>query len=305
MSKPRMYQYSPLAGADSIRLIILQPGAPGSDIHCSLIHNTLTELRDDIYQHYTALSYVWGDASKSREVFVDHQSFQATINLAAALDDLRHHKNVLRLWADAICIDQSDISERNHQVGLMREIYSLAQHTVIHLGETNEECNKVLHTALQGKLDSQSMKLAVDQVLSRPWLSRVWIYQELVLSKDPWIQCGRTRIRWDVFYTAFLADEEERWWRNSETPTINLDLVSPHQAGPIEVFSGMHAARKGKPPTLLSVMVSRRGFGASNPRDLVYGHLAVARLPSKRNVPSCPVVDYQQSIIEVFTEATT
>ncbi|PMD32508.1 HET-domain-containing protein, partial [Hyaloscypha variabilis F] len=321
MAKPETYQYSPLLTKNSIRLLLLQPGAPGSDIHCSLIHSTLRDMHDDIYQHYIALSYVWGDASKTRTVFVDHTPFQATVNLAAALEDLRHPQMVLRLWADAICINQSNILERNHQVGLMRDIYSLAQHTVIHLGERKEECDEVLNAALRGTLNSPHRQLAIDQVLSRPWFTRVWIYQELVLSKDPWVQCGRTRIRWDALYAAICPGEDPQSSGfdgdsdgdpegdlikgSGDNEPIHSDAVVDER-GLIQLFSGMHKARKGQPetPTLFEVMLSRRGFGVSDPRDLVYGHLAVARLPSKNNIPACPVVDYQRSIAEVFTEAT-
>jgi len=56
------------------------------------------------------------------------------VNLVAALDDLRDQKRPLRLWIDAICIDQTNTQERNVQVGLMREIYSVAQRTIIYLG---------------------------------------------------------------------------------------------------------------------------------------------------------------------------
>ena len=109
MSNPDTYQYRPLISADEIRLLLLQPGAPGSDIHCSLIHTTLQECHDDIYENYTALSYVWGDASQKRVIFIDERPSQITINLATALEDLRHQHSTLRLWADAICIDQSSI----------------------------------------------------------------------------------------------------------------------------------------------------------------------------------------------------
>jgi hypothetical protein len=31
-------------------------------------------------------------------------------------------------------------------------------------------------------------RLDRDHLLRRPWFSQVWVFQELVLSKDPWIQ---------------------------------------------------------------------------------------------------------------------
>ena len=71
-----------------MRPLLLQPGQPGSDLQCSLIHTTLPECHDDIYQHYTTLSYVWGDASQKRLVFVDGRPFQVTANLATGPDGL-------------------------------------------------------------------------------------------------------------------------------------------------------------------------------------------------------------------------
>jgi hypothetical protein len=327
MSIPDTYQYRPLISADEIRLLLLQPGAPGSDMHCSLIHTTLPECHDDIYEHYTALSYVWGDASQKRVIFIDQRPFQITINLAAALDDLRHQHNMLRLWADAICVDQSNISERNHQVGLMRDIYSFAQHTIIYLGDSNDDCDQVMNAALQGPLSSRLRRLSVLQILSRPWFTRVWIYQELVLSKEPWIQCGRKRIRWNILHDALVVQDEKShssskhrfgWetlrgaiFGHEDKKFQSEENIDNHatldEVALIKRFSDMNSARRGQPqePMLFSVMLNRRGFRATDLRDLVYGHLAVARLPSKENSPPCPVVDYRQSVVEVFTDATS
>jgi hypothetical protein len=37
-------------------------------------------------------------------------------------------------WIDAICIDQANVLERNHQVGLMKQIYTKAANVVVGLG---------------------------------------------------------------------------------------------------------------------------------------------------------------------------
>ncbi len=173
MPNPDTYEYRPLICNDEIRLLLLQPGAPGSDIHCSLMHTKLQECHDDIYENYTAFPYVWGDTSQNRVIFIDRRPSQIIINLATALDDLRHQHTILRLWADAICIDQSNISERNHQVGLMRDIYSFAHHTIIYLGDSNDECDQMMNAALQGLLSPRLLKLLALQILSRHWLTRV------------------------------------------------------------------------------------------------------------------------------------
>jgi hypothetical protein len=42
------------------------------------------------------------------------------------------------VWADAICINQEDVIERNHQVQLMKEIYTKASKVVVWLGPDGE-----------------------------------------------------------------------------------------------------------------------------------------------------------------------
>ena len=45
-------------------------------------------------------------------------------------------------WFDAFCIDQGDDFERNHQVGLMRRIYSAASEVFVYLGELSSLSNE-------------------------------------------------------------------------------------------------------------------------------------------------------------------
>jgi len=58
-----------------------------------------------------------------------------TDNCLTALRYLRPKKKARTLWVDAICIDQSSINERNHQVKLMGDVYKLARRVLIWLGE--------------------------------------------------------------------------------------------------------------------------------------------------------------------------
>lgn len=85
---------------------------------------------------FTALSYVWGEDTGRVPIWVNGQTFRATKSLASALQHIpRHWKSKfpgrneaeLWVWADAVCINQSDSNERSHQVQLMREIFSGAE----------------------------------------------------------------------------------------------------------------------------------------------------------------------------------
>ena len=57
---------------------------------------------------YTALSYVWGDASVTEDIAVNGVSFAVTSNLASALRQIWKSYGEVLLWADAICTHSCD-----------------------------------------------------------------------------------------------------------------------------------------------------------------------------------------------------
>lgn len=75
---------------------------------------------------YNTISYVWGSPDLTDEAIeVDGKSLQVTPNLQKVLHNLRKpsRESGMLFWIDAICINQQDLAERNHQVSLMRQIY--------------------------------------------------------------------------------------------------------------------------------------------------------------------------------------
>jgi hypothetical protein len=97
-----------------------------------------------------ALSYCWGeehDTTKARVMPTlagKITTLFIRLNLANALKHLRQATGSRVLWIDAICIDQLNISERNHEVQRMGNIYKLAQRVVVWLGPANEESTRGL-----------------------------------------------------------------------------------------------------------------------------------------------------------------
>ncbi|KAL2063698.1 hypothetical protein VTL71DRAFT_5503 [Oculimacula yallundae] len=311
------YIYSPLEGIDAIRLLIIEPGQPDSDIHCRLIHTTLSECHDDIFKHYTALSYVWGDPSQKRVIFVDTRPFEVTSNLYDALHDIRDKEHSLRLWADAACVDQSNLDERGLQVGLMRQIYSFAAFTIIYLGKSNDDCDNAFEAMIVGKYSQEQRQVLYTQILTRPWFSRVWVYQELVLSRVPLVRCGRSQARWDAFSTILAKGPDERVRPLPTEPSFNFSQyhpkehqLSPYKSGVLKAFQSLsdmitvrNKRQQGTSLSLMAVLSTRRGFAASDLRDLVYGHLAIAsetKSPAKSYHVS---VNYRKSVTDVFTDA--
>jgi hypothetical protein len=106
-------------------------------ITCSLHVQSFDNLQPD---SYSALSYVWGPDSPKKAVYIDNCEIFVLPNLYAVLRRLRAHNagRSVRLFADALCIDQSNMAERNHQVTLMGRVYSQCSEVTVWFGELAE-----------------------------------------------------------------------------------------------------------------------------------------------------------------------
>ncbi|PVH69947.1 HET-domain-containing protein [Cadophora sp. DSE1049] len=187
---------------------------------------------------YEALSYAWGDTTKLVRVNVLAES-PLTLgigeNLAAALRYLRRSERPRTVWVDAICINQDDILERNHEINRMGSIYSLARRTIVWLGEEADHSTHALSTlehfanqvefltggrtgAAPGadeikwwRQDSQlpygeNTWSSLAALFRRPWFSRVWVLQEALLgSQLSIVQCGKTSLLWNAIRKAILV----------------------------------------------------------------------------------------------------
>jgi hypothetical protein len=101
-------------------------------IQCELFNTSL-----DASPVYEALSYTWGCSGSDVRIEVNGQGISVRANLAYALAALRSSE-VRVLWVDALCINQNDTEERNHQVGQMGEIYSQSQKVLVWLGRLSD-----------------------------------------------------------------------------------------------------------------------------------------------------------------------
>jgi hypothetical protein len=123
-------------------------------------------------------------------------------NLFQCLNELRFETKVRTLWIEAICIDQTNIRERNHQVGEIRKIYAQAAQVRIWLGNptvrTKElfeymnasETERASPTWSSSKLGSSAFVEAMLDVVGREYWSRAWILQEVMVSGSKVIHCG-------------------------------------------------------------------------------------------------------------------
>lgn len=116
-----------------IRLLRIQQLEPGEDkrsrIKYELIDNqSLAAMQGK----FTTISYCAGDPKKIETIIVNGLEFNAFSNLGHALRQVRHFwkekfdTQELLLWADQVCINQSNPNERSHQVKFMGDIYGSA-----------------------------------------------------------------------------------------------------------------------------------------------------------------------------------
>ncbi|KAL1856453.1 hypothetical protein Daus18300_010720 [Diaporthe australafricana] len=137
------YQYFPLTEPRHIRLLKLNPGATSQDTEVSV---DLITVSLDAAPPFEALSYAWGNPLPQAEIRCSGLTAHIGPSLYGALRQLRRPApGPARLtWADALCINQKDVPERNAQVRLMGEIYAAAVNTVIWLGEEDEDVARAM-----------------------------------------------------------------------------------------------------------------------------------------------------------------
>ncbi|UPL03879.1 hypothetical protein LCI18_014813 [Fusarium solani-melongenae] len=195
----RGYRYRPLdlTHGRQIRVLVLKAGKPGDPLRCELEHVNLQ--RGPIYE---ALSYTWadekGDDSICRAIQCGHgdQFIGITKNCELALLRLRKRSVDRRLWVDAVCIDQSNIQERNHQVKNMIAIFRSAVRVAVFLGEGNPILSRLIDYMSNdtgGELPRVSDFISLFR--SR-WFHRVWVLQEVAVAKSILVMYGTEQISW-------------------------------------------------------------------------------------------------------------
>ncbi|KAG8163146.1 hypothetical protein KVR01_007624 [Diaporthe batatas] len=131
------YEYAPLPSTGHIRLLKLHPVTNSKDTSLSV---DLVPVLLDEAPEFEALSYAWGKPWPRYEICCAGRRIDIGSSLYGALWHMRqqHPGDTFWVWADAVCINQYDIAEREAQVSMMSEIYARASITVIWLGWDNE-----------------------------------------------------------------------------------------------------------------------------------------------------------------------
>ncbi len=161
---------------------------------------------------YLALSYYWGDPTPIKNVQVDQKILKVNKSLSQFLSTLIAAVKIhaesevwdvneeLFIWVDYICINQSDLLEKSHQVKMMGEIYKRAEKVIGYIGDCPKTgtvaglaamaslsgLRECLHP-LTGKPLSEvppNAAEALRELWNQEWYMRSWVVQEVVLAKS-------------------------------------------------------------------------------------------------------------------------
>ncbi|KAF2248538.1 HET-domain-containing protein, partial [Trematosphaeria pertusa] len=273
---------------------------------------------------YEALSYVWGDPGAAEEIICNGQTREVTQNLQDALVRLRLRDEKRDIWVDALCINQADSTEKNHQIPLLSMIFFRARQVIVWLGPSDFSEACIVKAAMrlitqacedlgQGKggggRSAESFSnvqlpkdlydsipwAALKNFYGLPWFRRIWCVQEIRLASHSAILWGDAELDWyDIGQTVFwifgiLVRNE---FGGHALPT------------PIRYWNAMAMCCNYGPMknTLIDLLDNHRDFKATDPRDKVYGILNL--LEFTHGSPIDISVDYSKSVAEVYEDMT-
>jgi hypothetical protein len=215
-----IYRYAPIVTPRTIRLLRIECRQKLVYISCEL-----ETVKLDDAPPFWAVSYQWGSEEKPQLLRLGYRTspdighIPVTSNCAAAIQALIP-KEVRYLWIDAVCINQSDIREKEHQIPLMREIYSQASLVTGYLATESElSVGTLVHRMIQTFADGKKFAIdsggsfliyrALSEVFKHEYFQRAWIVQEIVLAKSLILIHGKDCLYLDQLITIAKAQSKD------------------------------------------------------------------------------------------------
>ncbi|RSL55634.1 hypothetical protein CEP53_007038 [Fusarium sp. AF-6] len=267
--------YSSLYQEGQFRLLAILPGTDDTPVRCRLHICSL----NDNHNTYEALSYCWR-AESDCDWNVEYPKIECNgvemsigVNLHLALRRIRRPDSTRVVWADAICIDQSNLVERSQQVAAMGDIFRNAFRVLVWLGPDGEDdplqstaskalasvCSIVstwatptnrpvniesaryriqgLSQEFQGEgLLSQenSVWLRALDIYKTRWFQRLWVVQEIALAQRATVIWGKCEMSWQ--WIGLAAAIIRTNWHRIVPKYFNRDKMSDRQV-PVGVMN--------------------------------------------------------------------
>jgi hypothetical protein len=276
---------------------------------------------------FLAVSYVWGAESNLIPIRLNGAQFLVTQNAHQILKMMRdasrraqlgeQHLSIftnLKIWIDAISIDQANRLEKERQVAQMREIYQAATRTLVWIGapEVESPWSRAAMVWLQELVESMPKEqffqgpescrgswnelayASTCHMMRQPWFRRRWVVQEAALSRDPIVTYGTQSLHWSRFNDAI---ERIGLLFTDQMNKPNLQLQPPTNTfNPVPVWAINRLRRVGvgecSQLRFIDVLSEFRECDTSKPLDRIYALLGLCK--EEERVANLP--DYTLSI---------
>lgn len=309
------YIYSSLnPSSQQIRVLHVQPAVDtASMVRCSL---EVCDIEKDAIG-YIPVSYVWGTEPETRSINLDGHPFRVKDNLHNLLLRLRKTDSIARIWVDAICINQADLSERSQQVTLMGDIYGLADSVVVWLGLGSKESKLAIAlikywarefdipqdqsaasefvAAYPSAFEEEAWR-ALAELVENQWWRRMWTFQEYVRARKVTFLCGDDEFldedlqyasrKWDRMQSGHLLDLELKHYMQ----LTSINMVNYHSRSAYRVYYSTPDIYRtfwdGPPMDLINLLRHTHYCASGDPRDKLYALLGADPAKNIRIVPN-------------------
>lgn len=312
MAQHASFEHERLKLSDrSIRLFQVQRG--GKDEPISLRMTQFSAVRQPKYK---AVSYTWGSSANPKQILVNGKAFPLHVNLWNLLYHLRLFGETSFIWADALCINQLNLKERNFHVQLMGKIYQRAESVIVWLGLPSPErieiraMDFIKEIAMVRKQYSDTMFLKsyskpelhhrwenLERFTDHYYWHRTWIIQEFLFAPALEVFSGKEKLDWNDFENLvdFLRHEPVLATR----PVIAKILQS-------RTTRLTFRRKAGSITNLHELLREYADSTCTERRDKIYGVLGLASdcLEDPETGEASGVKpDYEKHIIDVFLDA--
>lgn len=313
MAQHASFEHERLKLSDkSIRLFQVRRGAKNEPISLRM-----TQFSEHRRPPYKAVSYTWGSPENPHQILVNGRAFELHLNLWNLLYHLRLKGETSFLWADALCINQQNMRERNFHVQLMGKIYEKASCVIVWLGipspdrveiramdfvreiatfrNTNSDV-MVASTFFKPELQHRWETLL--RMTRHVYFTRTWIIQEFLFAPAVEMLSGASSLAWKHFEDLIdLLRDNPRFLAYSHVPEILTSRITRLTL----------RRRAGSQSTLHELLQEYSDSTCTERRDKIYGILGLASDCAEDaemgGGSQSLTADYEKLVIEVFMDA--
>ncbi len=325
------YVYKPLSDDKKrFRLLLIHPRHRDAPIRCSLIERSIKNA-----PVFSAVSYAWGAPGNRLPIEVNGRILWVTANAHGLLQDTSSYILPRLIWIDAICIDQSSVSEKSAQVQLMGDIYQRASFVTVWLSHPDSmrppgsaarfyaslgtivafQLIASLHYLQFARRSDPEMFAQILSWRSNPgwdtlvkltensWFERIWVVQEAVLAREARVVYAGIEMDWETFAggLSILASHPAAVTlsQGTEDPMVRSSKNASKLTGLLLIKSCREGRLGGESPSFAETMGMSRAFCATDQRDHVFGVQGLCDKGESRLTQA----DYALGLCDVFYNA--